>query len=216
MKTSILIVDDHPIIREGLRSLLEREPGMTVIGEAGDGEEAVSLARERHPDVVIMDITMPGMNGIEATRRILAEQGNIRVVVLSMESGRRFVVEALEAGVVGYMLKDAFFEELASAVRTVVKGDIYFSPNISALIIRDYLKCIPAHVPLTHDCLTDRERQLVQLIADGKNTKEIAGELGISLKTVDVHRMNAMKKLNLYSTAELTKFAIREGMTSLD
>jgi DNA-binding NarL/FixJ family response regulator len=216
MKTSILIADDHPIFREGLRGLLEREPEMTVVGEASNGEEAVSLARELHPDVVIMDITMPGVNGIEATRRILMEQDDIRVVVLSMESGRRFVVEALEAGVVGYMLKDSFFNELASAVRTVVNGDIYFSPNISELIIRDYLKCIPTHVPLTHDCLTDRERQLVQLIADGKNTKEIAGELGVSQKTVDVHRMNVMKKLNLFSAAELTKYAIREGLTSVD
>jgi DNA-binding NarL/FixJ family response regulator len=215
MSISILIVDDHAVVREGLRGLLEKEPDMEVAGEAGNGLEAVKLARELNPDVIIMDINMPDMNGIEATRRILAANRDIRILALSLESDRRFIVEVLEAGAKGYVLKDAFFAELATAIRTVAEGDSYLGPKITEMIIKDYLRRIPESLPITFTSLTPRERELIQLIADGKNTKEIASMFGTSIKTVEVHRHNIMKKLNLYSIAELTKYAVREGLTSL-
>ena len=215
MSIQVLLVDDHMLFREGLRGLLEKEADVSVVGEAGTGVEAVKIAGELYPDVVVMDITMPDMNGIEATRQILAENGTIRVLALSMESDRRYIVEVLEAGATGYLLKDAFFRDLVDAIRTVAAGDTYLSPRITELILRDYMQRIPEGLPLTFSCLTERERELIQLIANGQNTKEIAAVLGISIKTVEVHRQNIMKKLNLYSIAELTKYAVREGLTSL-
>jgi len=214
MTIRILIVDDHPVFRAGLRELLEREPDFTVAGEAFNGIEAVRQAGELVPDVIVMDITMPDMNGMEATRRILKGNAAIRVLGFSMESDRRFIVEMLEAGAAGYVLKDAFFNELADAIRTVAAGEIYLGPRTSELIIKDYLQRIPDRLPLNFNSLTERERELLQLVANGKNTKEIACELGISTKTVEVHRQNIMKKLNLFSIAELTKYAVREGLTS--
>jgi len=190
MDLKILIADDHAIFREGLRSLFEKEQGITVVGEAGNGNEAVELSRQLRPDVVLMDITMPGLNGIEATRRIVAEGGEVRVLAFSMESDRRFVVEVLEAGASGYVLKEAHFKELIAAVRAVAGGDKYFCPEIAELIIKDYLKKIPEGLPLTHDSLTPREREMLQLIADGSNAKEIAARYDISVKTVEVHRHN--------------------------
>jgi DNA-binding NarL/FixJ family response regulator len=214
MAITVLIVDDHAIFREGLRGLVEKEPDMTVVGEAADGREAVERARELHPEVIVMDITMPKLNGIEATRTIMAEQSGIRVLALSMESDRRFIVDAFEAGAAGYLLKDAFFRELATAIRTVVKGEVYIEPKTAELIVRDYLKRIPDSLPLNHTSLTPREREMIQIISDGKNTKEIAAEFGISIKTVEAHRLNIMKKLELNSLADLIKYAIREGLTS--
>jgi DNA-binding NarL/FixJ family response regulator len=215
MGIRILITDDHPIFREGLRGLLEKEPDMEVAGEAGNGIEAVRLADELQPDVIIMDLNLPEMSGIEATRKIREKQGDIRIIALSMESDRRFIVEALEAGAAGYMLKDSFFAELAGAIRTVASGEIYLGPKITELIIKDYLQRVPLNLPLTCTLLTPRERELLQLIADGRNTKEISAVFGTSIKTIEVHRHNIMKKLKLYSIAELTKYAVREGLTSL-
>ena len=215
MSISILIVDDHAIVRQGLRGLLEKEPDMEVTGEAGNGLEAVKLAQELNPDVIIMDVNMPCMNGIEATRRILAANRDIGVLALSLETDRRFIVEVIEAGAKGYVLKDAFFAELAIAIRAVAIGETYLGPKITEMIIKDYLQRIPEKLPLTFTSLTTREREQIRLIADGKNTKEIATLFGTSTKTVEVHRHNIMKKLDLYSIAELTKYAVREGLTSL-
>ena len=215
MIIKILIVDDHSILREGLRSLLENEQGMAVTGEARNGFEAVQRAAELQPDVIIMDLNLPDMNGIEATRRIVANRPESRVIALSMESDKRFIVEALGAGARGYVLKDSFFSELADAIRTVAAGDTYLGPKITEMIIKDYLQRIPDNLPLTSTSLTPREREIIQQIADGRNTKEIAAMFGSSVKTIEVHRHNIMKKLNLYSIAELTKYAVREGLTSL-
>lgn len=216
MKIRVLIVDDHRIFREGLRSLLDQEPDIEVAGEAGSGKEAIAIADTVPCDLVLMDITMPEMNGIEATRHLRERHPELKVLALSMESDRRFIVEVINAGIHGYVQKDVAFDELASAIRTVVAGDTYLGPRISELIIKDYLQRIPEGLPLTHDCLTNKERDMLQMIADGKNSKELATTFNISIKTVEVHRHAIMKKLKLYSIAELTKYAVREGLSSLN
>lgn len=215
MSINILIADDHVMLREGLKALLERESDFCIVAEAGNGLDAVRLAGELQPEVVVMEIAMPDMNGMEATRRILKINRSIKVLALSMESDRRFIVEALESGACGFILKDASFKQLADAIRTVATGETYLCPRTIELVIKDYLQRVPDSLPLNFACLTERERELLQMVANGMNTKEIAGKLDISSKTVDVHRQNIMKKLNLFSIAELTKFAVREGLTSL-
>ena len=215
MSLKILIADDHTIVREGLRSLLEKEPDLVVVAEAGSGSAALQLAREHHPDVVLMDINMPDMNGIDATRKIFAEPGDSRILALSMETDRRFVVEVLKAGATGYLLKDCAFAELATAIRTVARDETYLPPKIIELVIKDYLQRVPDNAANDYGRLTTRERELLQLISAGKNTKEIAFALQVSVKTVENQRQSIMKKLNLYSIAELTKYAVREGLSSL-
>lgn len=214
MSLQLLLVDDHPIFREGLKGLLEKEPDMMVVGEAGNGKEALRIARDLRPDVIILDISMPEMNGIEVTRKIVAELPGTKVLILSMESDRRFVVETLGAGAMGYIMKEAVFAELAIAIRTVADNETYLGPRITEMIVKDYIQRIPDQVPLTFTLLTTREREIVQMIADGRNSKEIAYQFGVSIKTVEVHRHNIMKKLNLTSVAALTKYALREGLTS--
>jgi two-component system response regulator NreC len=215
-KTKILLADDHRMVRAGLRSLLEAEAGLDVVAEADDGRTAVKLAAEVAPDVVIMDISMPDLNGVEATRQIRSapEGESPKVIALSGHTDKRFTLEMLKAGASGYVLKDSAFEELAKAVRAVVADQIYLSPGVADVVVRDAVGG-PGHEP-AFARLSPREREVLQLTAEGKAMKEIAAHLHVSIKTVETHRRNLMEKLNLHSVAELTKFAVREGMTSLE
>ena len=215
MRTKILLADDHAIIREGLRALIENSGTATVIGEAGDGAEAVRLAGELKPDLVIMDLTMPVKNGIDATREITGTYPDIHVLALSMETNRFFVVEALKAGATGYVLKDTAFAELSEAIDTVARGETYLPRKVATLLVREFLQCIPEDMTVAYQNLTPREREILQLVADGRNAKEIAFELGVSCKTVENQRQAIMQKLNLFSIAELTKYAVRHGLSPL-
>lgn len=216
MSIRVLIVDDHKIMREGLRSLLEREDDLEVVGEADTGRQAIQSVRDAAPDLVLMDLTMPEMNGIEATRRIIGEFPEVRVLALSMHSDRRFIEEALAAGAQGFLLKDCAFDELIGAIREVVADRFYLSPRIAGVVVKDYLGKRGRPEPSPTVRLTPREREVLQLVAEGKNTKEVAFALNVSVKTVETQRTQIMKKLKMSSVAELTKYAIREGLTTLD
>ena len=213
MSIRVLLADDHKILRDGLRALLERTEEFKVVAEAGDGEEAVRKAAETTPQVIVMDLNMPQMNGIEATRLITSANPRVKVVVLSMVLDRESVVETLKAGACGYVLKDSAGDELLDAIREVINGENYLSSRITTMILKEYLRTssTPAAAPGN---LSPRELELLQLIATGKNSKEIAFGLDVSVKTIEARRRELMKKLNLCSIAELTKFAIREGLTS--
>lgn len=215
MKIKILVADDHKIVRDGLKKLLEKHEELLVAGEAEDGRGAVRLVKELKPDVVIMDIAMPDLNGIEATRQLMAERQDLKIVALSMHSERKFVTEMLKAGASAYLLKDCAFEELETAIRTVVKGKIYLSPAIAGVVIENFVRNVPRFDKTVFSLLSDREREVLQLMSEGKSTKEIAQQLNLSIKTVETHRNNIMSKLDIHSVAELTKYAIREGLTSL-
>jgi DNA-binding NarL/FixJ family response regulator len=216
MSTRIILADDHKIVRDGLAALLAKVPGLEVVAEAADGRTAVRLAREMLPDVVIMDISMPDLNGIEATRQIVAEASGVKVIALSMYSDRRLVMELFKAGASGYLFKDCAFEELASAIRSVVAGDTYLSPKIAGVMVKELAAQSLTDTLVAFSVLTAREREVLQLLAEGKSTKQIAALLHLSTKTVETHRQQIMKKLNIRSVAELTRFAIREGLVSLD
>jgi two-component system, NarL family, response regulator NreC len=216
MNINILLVDDHKITRQGLRLMLEQQNDIKVLGEAEDGRTAISLVRELRPDVVIMDVTMPDLNGMEATRRIVSEFANVKVIALSMHSDTLFVSEMLKSGASGYLLKDCAFEELAEAIRTVVAGNAYLSPAVSGVVVEDYVHRLSKKDFSSSDVLSDREKEVLQLLAEGKTTKQIALKLHISAKTVETHRRQIMNKLNIHSVAELTKYAIRKGLTSLE
>jgi len=217
MNIRILIADDHKIMREGLRALLDKQSDMQVVAEAEDGLTTVRLARELAPDVVIMDIAMPDLNGIGATKKIKAELPNVKVIALSMHSDRRFIAEMFRSGASGYLLKDHSFEELSNAIRVVVSNRIYLSPSIAGIVIEDYVRQLQKDEisPVT-DVLTDREVEVLQLIAEGHSTKDIAFRLHVSAKTVETHRRQIMEKLDLFSIAELTKYAIRQGLTTVE
>jgi DNA-binding NarL/FixJ family response regulator len=215
MGIRILLVDDHQMIRDGLRHLLKLQKDMDVLAEAEDGRSAVQLAGKLKPDVVILDVAMPDLNGIEAARQIRSLYPEVRIVALSMHSDRRFIAEMLKAGATGYLLKDSAFEELAQAVRTVAAGRTYLSPQITGSIVEDYVQRLPNGRDSVASILTPREREVLQLLAEGQSTKQIAGRLHVSVKTIETHRRQLMEKLNLHSVAELTKFAIREGLTWL-
>ena len=218
MSIRIVLVDDHEIVRDGLRALLEKQADFEVVGEAHNGREAVRLVRRLRPHVVVMDVSMPDLNGAEATRRILRESPSVRVTALSMHSDRRFVDAMLGAGARGYLLKDCAYQELVRAVRTVADGHVYLSPQIADLVVEQY-GCQPAAVAETAasaSVLTPREREVLQLLSEGHGTKQIAARLHVSARTIDTHRQNIMSNLDLHSVAELTKYAVREGLTSLE
>ncbi len=215
MPVRIVIADDHRIVREGLRHLLEKRTDFKVVGEAADGESAVRLATELAPSVIILDISMPGLNGVEAARRILAERPATRVLVLSMHSDRRFVIESLKAGAAGYLLKDSAFDELARAIEVVMAHGVFLSPAITEMVVRDYVAQAGCGDDAAFSVLSPREREVLQLMAEGASTKAIAARLEVSVKTVESYRQQVMEKLDLHTVAELTKYAIREGLTEL-
>lgn len=210
----ILLVDDHKLMRDGLRALLEKE-GLHVVGEAANGHDAVTMARRLRPDIVVMDMSMPEMNGIDATRVLVADLPGIKVVGLSMHSDRRYVVAMFEAGGVGYLLKNAASDELIQAVRAVANDLTYVSPAIAAIVVNNSIggKTLPGKAEKT---LSPREREVLQLLADGNSSKDIALRLNLAVPTVETHRRQIMDKLNLRTIAGLTKYAVREGLTTLE
>lgn len=212
---TVVIADDHMIVRDGLRSLLERQPDMEVVAEADNGRMALKLVKELSPDVVIMDIGMRELNGIDATRQIVKMSPGVKVLALSMYSDKRFIKGMFKAGASGYMLKDSAFNELADAIRVIVKGKIYISPSVANIVTEDYLKQSPESDRSTRSLLTSRELEVLQLLVEGMSTKQIASSLRLSIKTIESHRSRVMKKINVNNIADLTKYAIREGIISL-
>jgi two-component system response regulator NreC len=207
-KIRILLADDHAMVRQGFRMILAAQPDMEIVGEAGNGREAVALAAELKPDVVVMDVAMPELNGIEATRRITAESPRTRVLALSMYKDSVYVREILRAGARGFLLKDAIDRDLLAAVRAVAGGEGYLSPAVSEAVLSDYRR----HVTDPLDLLSSREREVLQMIAEGMTNKDIAAALNLSVYTVDAHRGRIMEKLNLHSVGELVRFAVRKGL----
>ncbi|MBM4274980.1 MAG: response regulator transcription factor [Deltaproteobacteria bacterium] len=216
MTIKVILVDDHQIVRHGLRTLLELEPDMKVVAEADNGRTALNLVQELAPEVVIMDISMPGLNGIEATRQIVSGVPQVKVIALSMHSDSSYVLNMLKAGASGYLLKDCALEELVKAVHTVVNNKTYLSPGISDIVIKDFIGGWAGSGASAFAVLTPREREVLQLITEGKTTNQIADCLCVSIKTVEAHRKQVMNKLGIHSVAELTKYAIRQGLTSLE
>jgi two-component system response regulator NreC len=214
----VVLADDHQIVRHGLRSLLSAEPDIEVVGEADNGRAVVRLVQELSPQVVIMDISMPDLNGIEATRQILSDFSGVKIIALSMHSDSLFVLNMFKAGASGYLLKDCALEELVKAVRTVMNRKIYLSPSISDIVVKDFvIGWSPEESSSSaYSILTPREREVLQLMAEGKTTNQIAENLCISVKTVEAHRKQLMTKLDIHSVAELTKYAIRQGLTTLE
>jgi DNA-binding NarL/FixJ family response regulator len=213
---TVVIADDHKIVRAGLRSILEEKAtGFTCVGEAEDGYTAIRMAKELQPDIVIMDIAMPNLNGIDATREIKVNLPQTKVIVLSMHANRSYVVEVLRAGASAYLLKDSSFEQLSKALESAVKGEMYLSPGITEADVgtKRVNRSADAIVPRTR--LTNRELQVLRLIGDGNSTKEIATILTVSVKTIETHRKQIMEKLGIHTIAGLTKFCVREGLTSL-
>jgi DNA-binding NarL/FixJ family response regulator len=204
----ILLADDHAVVRQGFKLILNSQPDMEIVGEAGDGREAVELTEKLKPDVVVMDVAMPGLNGIEATRRVADSVPHARVIALSMHKDSVYVREVLRAGARGYLLKESGAGDLVSAVRAVARGEGYLSPGVSNAVLDDYRR----HVTNPIDLLTSREREVLQMLAEGKTNKEIATVLNLSVYTVDAHRGRIMEKLNLHSINELVRFAVRNGL----
>ena len=215
MSIRIILAEDHKITREGLTNMLNDQHDMKVVGEAENGREAVRLTQELSPDLVIMDVTMPDLNGIDATRIITSGSTNTKVIALSMYSDKQFVQGMIQAGASGYLLKDCAFGELVNAIRAITDGNTYLSPGIAGIIVQDYLKKLSSDRSSAASALTNREREVLQLIAEGKGTRAIASDLNVSVKTIETHRRQIMEKLGIFSVAELTKYAIREGLTSL-
>ncbi|HMZ50839.1 response regulator transcription factor [Candidatus Sumerlaeota bacterium] len=215
----LLVADDHTIVRQGLRKLLETEPGVEVVGEATDGRDAVTKAMDLMPDIVLMDLSMPGLHGLEATRQITKRLPKTRVLILSMHKNEAYVLQALQSGASGFVLKDSASEEVLTAIRSVSRGDSYLSPSISRVLIEDYLRLSTpgaGGAKSLYDTLTVREREIFQLLAEGLKNQEIAERLHVSVKTVETHRAHIMEKLNLNNIAELVKYSIEIGIVQLD
>jgi DNA-binding NarL/FixJ family response regulator len=214
MSIKVLLADDHKIVREGLRALLEKETLIQVVGEADNGRAAVQLVEDLLPDVVIMDVSMPDLNGIEAAHQIKNKAPSTKVIGLSVHSDRRLVADMFRAGASGYLLKDCAFDELYTSIRAVMDNRVYISPSVAAIVIQDYVNRIEEDVQRGSPELTSREKEVLQLIAEGKSTKEIALKLNVSVKTVETHRQQIMRKTGTHSIAGLTKYALRQGLTS--
>jgi len=209
----ILLADDHGIVRRGLKSLLESQPGLSVIGEAADGLEALRLCGELSPDLLIIDISMPLMNGIEVASRAQKLEAAPAVIILSMHADESYIMRALAAGARGYLVKDATDEDLIPAVRAVAAGKPFFSPTVAAVLMEDYVRQLRARgLSDSYELLTDREREILQLLAEGRSNKEVAALLDVGLSTVETHRANLMQKLNLHNTAEIVLYAVRKGI----
>ena len=215
MAVKILMVDDHKIVLEGLCALVNNEPDIEVIGQARDGREAIKMAHELKPDVIVMDVHMPGMDGVDATRRIANDFPDIKIIALTMYPKKSFVTEMLSAGASGYILKDDAFTELVKAINTVMDGQAYLCPKAASALVDHYVRNHPQNIP-ANILLTNRQREVLKLLAEGKSTKEIALILKLSPKTIDACRHRVMEKLNVQNIAELVKYAIREGLTPLD
>ena len=211
----VLLADDHIIMRKGLRLLLERQPNITVVGEASDGRECVELAQAEKPDVVVMDLAMPNLNGIEAARQIVGQNPDVAVAVLSMHSDESYVIRALKAGARAYLLKDSAESDLIGAIKALSDGKSFFSPAISRLLVEDYMRALERKgVEDSYELLTTREREILQLLAEGKSNKEVANMLNLSLYTVETHRTHILQKLNLHTVPELILYAVRKGIIS--
>jgi two-component system response regulator NreC len=209
----ILLADDHTVMRNGLRLLLERQPNLRVVGEAADGRQAVALSESANPDVVIMDIGMPNLNGIEATRQIVNRNPRTAIAILSMHSDESYVIRALKAGARAYLLKDSAEADLLAAVRALTEGKSFFSPAISKILVEDYMRQLESRgAEDTYELLTNREREILQLLAEGRTNKEVANMLNLSLYTVETHRTHILQKLNLHSVPELILYAVRKGI----
>ena len=216
MAITILLADDHKIMREGLRALIEKHSQFEIVGQAEDGRTAVNLAQELMPDIIVMDIGMPDLNGIEATRRIKAIVPETRIIALSMYYDKRFVSGMLGAGASGYLRKDCALDELVTAIQVVAKNETYMSPRVAEAGVKKEVNHLSKNSRADFVRLTDRQREVLQSLSEGKNTKQIASALKISVKTVETHILNVKGKLDIHSTAELTRYAIREGLTFLE
>jgi len=212
----VLLADDHRLLVDGLRSLLEDREDIEVVGVASDGLEALEMTARHRPDIVLLDISMPRLNGIDAARQILRDVPGTKVVMLSMHADRRFIQESLRVGARGYILKESASGEVVEALRTVSMGEVFFSRSVRDQVIHEYVEIVRGGEEKSSSPLSPREREVLQLLAEGKATKEIAGMLNVSVKTVESHRKQIMDKLDLHSIAALTKYAIREGLTQLD
>lgn len=212
-KITVLLADDHRILREGIRSLLEKEPDIEVVAEASEGGEAVAKAQQLSPDLVLMDITMPGMNGLEATRQIKALKPGVKVLILTMHESNQYISQFLRSGASGYVLKDTAAQELVGAIRAVNQGDAFLYPSIARMLLEEYLQKVQnGEESGSYDGLTDREREVLRMVAEGKTNKEIADDLSLSVRTVQAHRANLMGKLHMHDRTELVRYAIRKGL----
>lgn len=216
MTVQVILADDHRIVREGLVAMLATDTGIEVVGECGNGRDTITMARKLRPDLIVMDVSMPDLNGIDATRRIVELGNDTKVLALSSHSDEQFVKGMLQAGASGYLLKECAGKELVLAIRTIKRGRVYVSPEVAGLIVNDYVSRLSGDVVRESPVLTSREREVLQLIAEGRSTNQIGEQLHLSVKTVESHRKRIMDKLEIRNIAGLTKYAIKEGITSLD